>query len=139
MSDVNTAYGLKMSQSINASAIAVIPASTDDVPCASNQNGKRGPRGGIYDPFPIKFHRALDQIRDEGMDSIVSWVSHGRAFKIHKPKVFAATISKIRCLNFDDTLISDSALISHPLVLTTSILASILNCSAEILQSIKIY
>ncbi|KAL3764063.1 hypothetical protein ACHAW5_000538 [Stephanodiscus triporus] len=92
MSDVNTAYRLKMSQSTNASAIAVIPASTNVVPCASNQNGKRGPRGGIYDPFPIKFHRALDQIRDEGMDSIVSWVSHGRAFKIHKPKVFAATI-----------------------------------------------
>ena len=56
--------------------------------------GKRGPRGGIYDPFPLKFHRALDQVRLEGMESIVSWVSHGRAFKIHKPKVFAVTVSK---------------------------------------------
>jgi len=53
---------------------------------------KRGPRGGIYDPFPIKFYRMLDQVRDEGLESTVSWLSHGRAFKIHKPKAFAATI-----------------------------------------------
>ncbi|KAL7539123.1 hypothetical protein ACHAWF_006309 [Thalassiosira exigua] len=57
-----------------------------------NQKAKRGPRGGIYDPFPVKFHRMLDQIRDEGHSDIVSWLSHGRAFKIHQPKEFAATI-----------------------------------------------
>jgi hypothetical protein len=100
-----TAFRLKeMSQPTDASATVAVPASTDDVPCASHQKSKRGPRGGIYDPFPLKFHRALDQIRVEGMESIVSWVSHGRAFKIHKPKVFAATISKIRRLALDDML-----------------------------------
>ena len=53
---------------------------------------KRGPRGGVYDPFPIKLHRMLDQTEDEGLDSVVSWLSHGRAFKIHKPKMFALSI-----------------------------------------------
>ena len=90
----------KMNHPTTTSAIAVVPASTDDVSSSSNQKSKKGPRGGIYDPFPLKFHRALDQIRDEGMESIVSWVPHGRAFKIHKPKVFAATISKIRLVEF---------------------------------------
>jgi hypothetical protein len=89
-----------MSKQMNASADANVPASTDDVPSFSNQKSKRGPRGGIYDPFPLKFHRALDQIRDEGLESVASWMSHGRAFKIHKPKVFAATISKIRLVEF---------------------------------------
>jgi hypothetical protein len=102
-----------MSQPTDACTIVAVPASTDCVPCASHQTSKRGPRGGIYDPFPLKFHRALDQIRVEGMESIVSWVSHGRAFKIHKPKVFAATISKILLRTLDGTLMSDSALMSH--------------------------
>ena len=56
------------------------------------KGGKRGPRGGIYDPFPVQFHRMLDMIRDEGQEDVVSWLSHGRAFKIHQPKVFAASI-----------------------------------------------
>eukprot|EP00580_Thalassiosira_gravida_P018760 CAMPEP_0201671984 /NCGR_PEP_ID=MMETSP0494-20130426/31237_1 /ASSEMBLY_ACC=CAM_ASM_000839 /TAXON_ID=420259 /ORGANISM="Thalassiosira gravida, Strain GMp14c1" /LENGTH=264 /DNA_ID=CAMNT_0048153499 /DNA_START=237 /DNA_END=1031 /DNA_ORIENTATION=+ len=65
---------------------------THVIPRTSSTIVKRGPRGGIYDPFPIKFYRMLDQVRDEGLESTVSWLSHGRAFKIHKPKAFAATI-----------------------------------------------
>jgi hypothetical protein len=130
-----------MSQQTDASAIVAVPASTDDVPRASNQTSKRGPRGGIYDPFPLKFHRALDQIRVEGMESIVSWVSHGRAFKIHKPKVFAATISKIRRVTLDGTIMSDSAPMSHvSFVRLDNVDARIgAKYSAEILQSIEIY
>mmetsp|Transcript_20940 Transcript_20940/g.36037 ORF Transcript_20940/g.36037 Transcript_20940/m.36037 type:complete len:281 (+) Transcript_20940:173-1015(+) len=56
------------------------------------QKAKRGPRGGIYDPFPSKFYRMLDQIKEEGLEAVVSWLPHGRAFKIHKPKEFAASI-----------------------------------------------
>lgn len=80
---------------MNQQTIAIASASANAVPRESSpasQKAKRGPRGGIYDPFPLKFHRMLDQIRDEGSESVVSWLSHGRAFKIHKPKVFAATI-----------------------------------------------
>ncbi len=56
------------------------------------KGGKRGPRGGVYDPFPIKLHRMLDEVRAAGLESVVSWLEHGRAFRIHQPKVFAATI-----------------------------------------------
>lgn len=100
-SSLISTYRLKnMSHPTTTSAIAVVTASINDGSSSSNQKSKKGPRGGIYDPFPLKFHRALEQIRDEGMESIVSWVPHGRAFKIHKPKVFAATISKIRLVVF---------------------------------------
>merc|ERR1711957_824153 len=40
----------------------------------------------------MKFYRMLDQIIDEGLEPVMSWLPHGRAFKIHNPKVFAATI-----------------------------------------------
>eukprot|EP00804_Cyclotella_cryptica_P004560 CCRYP_006901-RA/>CCRYP_006901-RA protein AED:0.03 eAED:0.03 QI:164/1/1/1/0/0.5/2/643/201 len=53
---------------------------------------KRGPRGGVYDPFPMKVHRMLDQTKTEGLEAIVSWLKHGRAFKIHDPKAFAEVI-----------------------------------------------
>ena len=75
------------------------------------------------------------------MESIVSWVSHGRAFKIHKPKVFAATISKIRRVTLDGTIMSDSAPMSHvSFVRLDNVDARIgAKYSAEILQSIEIY
>ena len=57
-----------------------------------SKGGKRGPRGGVYDPFPIKLHRMLDEAKAAGLESVVSWLEHGRAFRIHQPKVFAATI-----------------------------------------------
>lgn len=53
---------------------------------------RSGPRGGVYDPFPMKVHRMLDQSMVDGNESIVSWLPHGRAFKIHKPKAFADII-----------------------------------------------
>jgi hypothetical protein len=58
----------------------------------NSKGGKRGPRGGVYDPFPIKLHRMLDEVSSAGFESVVSWLEHGRAFRIHQPKVFAATI-----------------------------------------------
>eukprot|EP00571_Detonula_confervacea_P002573 CAMPEP_0172320548 /NCGR_PEP_ID=MMETSP1058-20130122/40770_1 /TAXON_ID=83371 /ORGANISM="Detonula confervacea, Strain CCMP 353" /LENGTH=267 /DNA_ID=CAMNT_0013035835 /DNA_START=150 /DNA_END=953 /DNA_ORIENTATION=- len=75
-----------------SSGIASASANAIAIPLTAPQKCKRGPRGGIYDPFPLKFHRMLDRVREEELESVVSWISHGRAFKIHKPKVFAATI-----------------------------------------------
>ncbi len=63
-------------------------------------SGKRGPRGGVYDPFPIKLHRMLDECKAAGLESVVSWLEHGRAFRIHQPKLFAATIM---CRFFNQT------------------------------------
>eukprot|EP00804_Cyclotella_cryptica_P004562 CCRYP_006901-RB/>CCRYP_006901-RB protein AED:0.43 eAED:0.43 QI:0/-1/0/1/-1/0/1/0/74 len=34
----------------------------------------------------------LDQTKTEGLEAIVSWLKHGRAFKIHDPKAFAEVI-----------------------------------------------
>ncbi len=53
---------------------------------------KKGPRGGVYDPFPLKLHRMLKFAAMESLEDVVSWMPHGRAFKIHDPKVFASTI-----------------------------------------------
>lgn len=66
--------------------------SSDTNPPTKITKLKRGPRGGVYDPFPLKLHRMLDQTLADGLDSVVSWLSHGRAFKIHEPKVFADII-----------------------------------------------
>jgi len=38
--------------------------------------------------FPMKLHEALTQIENDGLDSIVGWLPHGRSFMIHKPKEF---------------------------------------------------
>ena len=79
--------------SVSVSIKNATPASTNNNgPIEKKPRGDRGPRGGIYDPFPLKFHRVLDEIKHEGMDSIVSWVSHGRAFKIHNPSMFVTDV-----------------------------------------------
>uniref|UniRef100_A0A7S4HXU0 HSF-type DNA-binding domain-containing protein n=1 Tax=Odontella aurita TaxID=265563 RepID=A0A7S4HXU0_9STRA len=48
--------------------------------------------GGISekDTFPQKLHRALDALEDDGLDSILSWLPHGRAIKVHRPSAFAS-------------------------------------------------
>jgi HSF-type DNA-binding len=43
--------------------------------------------------FPIKLHSILGHVGNNGMDHIISWASHGRCFKIHKPKEFLVEIA----------------------------------------------
>jgi len=38
----------------------------------------------LSDRFPDKLHRMLQEVHDNGEDSIVSWLPHGRAFRVHK-------------------------------------------------------
>lgn len=38
--------------------------------------------------FPVKLHETLSQIEADGMNGIVGWMPHGRAFKIHKQQEF---------------------------------------------------
>jgi hypothetical protein len=45
--------------------------------------------------FPLKLHRLLDTVRNNGYDSIISWQIHGRAFKIHKADEFSNAIMPI--------------------------------------------
>lgn len=42
--------------------------------------------------FPLKLHRLLDIVKNNGFDGIISWQIHGRAFKIHKAIEFTHAI-----------------------------------------------
>jgi hypothetical protein len=51
---------------------------------------KRKTAGGVVVPFPEKVHNMLSENTEHSADpSIISWLPHGRAFKIHKPALFA--------------------------------------------------
>ena len=45
--------------------------------------------GGVTQPFPEKLHELLEQ---ENEPTIVSWLPHGRAFLVRKPKEFTQDV-----------------------------------------------
>lgn len=53
---------------------------------------RRGPRGGVVVPFPVKLYTMLKGVEQEGMEHVVSWLPHGRCFMVHKPKEFVEDI-----------------------------------------------
>ncbi len=62
----------------------------------SKQTNKRkstsGPRGGVYEPFPLKLHRMLASVEEAGLSAAVSWKTHGRAFQVNHVNQFVQTI-----------------------------------------------
>jgi hypothetical protein len=46
---------------------------------------RRGPRGGVAQPFPEKLHLMLSTL---GREDIVTWQPHGRCFVVHNAKAF---------------------------------------------------
>ena len=46
---------------------------------------RKGPRGGVTTPFPLKLHNLLETNQ---WSDIISWQPHGRCFVLHKPKDF---------------------------------------------------
>ena len=44
--------------------------------------------------FPLKLHCILEESEAAGLGHIISWQPHGRAFKIHNPKLFAEQIMR---------------------------------------------
>eukprot|EP00521_Asterionellopsis_glacialis_P012828 CAMPEP_0195307842 /NCGR_PEP_ID=MMETSP0707-20130614/37917_1 /TAXON_ID=33640 /ORGANISM="Asterionellopsis glacialis, Strain CCMP134" /LENGTH=390 /DNA_ID=CAMNT_0040372095 /DNA_START=210 /DNA_END=1382 /DNA_ORIENTATION=+ len=62
----------------------------DEEPKVEGSRKRR--RGNLTESFPYKLHLVLDEIESEGLESIISWQPHGRAFSIHKPKEFESTI-----------------------------------------------
>lgn len=60
-----------------------------DPPADSRRN-----RGGVTEPFPEKLHRMLTVCEQEGLGDIASFFPHGRAFAIHKPRMFQEKIMK---------------------------------------------
>lgn len=49
-------------------------------------------KGGVGVPFPLKLHELLERAEEEGLNDIVSWQPHGRAFIVHQPKTFVTGI-----------------------------------------------
>ncbi len=49
-------------------------------------------KGGVSIPFPLKLHDLLEKAEEEGLNHIVSWQPHGRAFVVHEPKKFVSQL-----------------------------------------------
>jgi hypothetical protein len=47
---------------------------------------------GTEHVFPVKLHRMLEEVENEGRASTVSWQPHGRCFVVHQPKEFVDII-----------------------------------------------
>ena len=64
-----------------------------------HHNEPSSPVGGTSVPynkllFPFKLRQLLDDAEEENLTHIVSWLGHGQAFKVHKPKEFAEGIMR---------------------------------------------
>jgi hypothetical protein len=56
-----------------------------------DKNGQRT-RGGVTEPFPEKVHRMITDAEADGNEDIISFMPHGRAFKIHDQQRFVKEI-----------------------------------------------
>lgn len=54
-------------------------------------------KGGVTEPFPLKLHRMLTRVEEEGLQSAVSWQPHGRCFHVHDNREF---VEKVLCRYF---------------------------------------
>ena len=59
---------------------------------APPQAKRKGPRGGVQTPFPVRLFDMLETVEKEGLDHIVSWQPHGRSFMVRKPSLFESEI-----------------------------------------------
>lgn len=50
---------------------------------------RRGPRGGVATPFPVKLHQLLEE---DAYPDIISWQPHGRSFILRDPQAFLAKV-----------------------------------------------
>ena len=68
------------------------PVDFDDYVLDCDPNCALKKKGGVGTPFPLKLHELLEKAEEEGLNNIVSWQPHGRAFVVHKPKEFVTGI-----------------------------------------------
>jgi hypothetical protein len=64
----------------------------NDVPDAAEETALSLARRSSGSTFPCKLHELLDRIEVDGYADILSWLPHGRCFKIHKQQEFLETI-----------------------------------------------
>jgi hypothetical protein len=60
------------------------------VPAAVSK--RKGPRGGVSNPFPLKLYEMLVGLESEGLASIAAWREHGRCFAITDLDGFVRTV-----------------------------------------------
>jgi hypothetical protein len=65
--------------------------------CQATANGVEGRASvarllGASESFPEKLYNMLETCDREGLVDIVGWLSHGRAFAIHKPRLFVSRV-----------------------------------------------
>lgn len=53
---------------------------------------RKGPRGGVSDPFPNKLREMLSAASHEGLDEVVAWKDHGRSFGIYDSEGFVRNV-----------------------------------------------
>jgi hypothetical protein len=49
-------------------------------------------RRGVIEIFPVKLYKMLQEVEEKGTTDVVSFMSHGRAFRVHKVDVFVKEI-----------------------------------------------
>lgn len=76
----------------------------DEVTKELPKNKRKGPRGGVSLPFPVKLYRMLETTQKTGMCDIVSWQEHGRCFMLHQPAKFSSDILPRYVSNLFDLL-----------------------------------
>lgn len=42
--------------------------------------------------FPFQLFALLEQVEDDGMTDVISWRSHGYAFKVHRKEQFVESV-----------------------------------------------
>ena len=57
-----------------------------------NLSGASKPANASDRHFPVKMHYMLAELEQDGLDHIVSWQPHGRAFVVHNQAEFVRTI-----------------------------------------------
>lgn len=57
----------------------------------SNISNRKGPRGGVALPFPLRLSNMLES-NGSDLSDIVSWQSHGRCFRVHDQKRFVSEV-----------------------------------------------
>ena len=58
----------------------------------TNASERAVPKGGVACPFPWRLHEMLKVAAEEGLQHVVSWAPHGKAFTVHQPSEFVEKI-----------------------------------------------
>lgn len=53
---------------------------------------RKGPRGGVLQPFPVRLYSMLETAEEDNQEDIVSWQPHGRCFLVRDPKRFCEKV-----------------------------------------------